>query len=81
DAMACARFERSTRNGEDMHHAQKLLSAAIASVVGKSEERAVASLFVPGGTHAQKGEFAGASDFEVLCWLVVLPESSTERAA
>ncbi len=81
DAMACARFERSTRNGEDMHYAQKLLSAAIASVVGKSEERAVASLFVPGGTHAQKGEFAGASDFEVLCWLVVLPESNTERTA
>ena len=40
-------------------HAQRLLAAAVASVVGKSEERAVASLFTPGGTHALKGEFAG----------------------
>jgi hypothetical protein len=46
----------------------------VASVVGRSEERAVASLFMPGGTHAMKGEFAGANDFEVVAFLVVLPE-------
>jgi hypothetical protein len=45
----------------------------VASVVGKNEERAVASLFIPGGTHAIKGEFAGMNDFEVLAYLVVLP--------
>jgi hypothetical protein len=56
-----------------MRYAQKLLAAAVASVVGKSEERAVASLFSPGGTHAMKGEFAGSSDFEVAAFLVVLP--------
>lgn len=33
----------------------------------------VASLFSPGGTHAMKGEFAGAGDFEVLAFMVVLP--------
>ena len=58
-----------------MRASQKLLSAAVASVVGKSEERAVASLFSPGGTHAMKGEFAGINDFEVLAFLVVLPET------
>ncbi len=58
-------------------HAQKLLAAAVASVVGKSEERAVASLFTPGGTHAMKGEFAGINDFEVVAFLVILPESET----
>ena len=56
-----------------MRHAQNLLAAAVASVVGKNEERAVASLFSPGGTHAMKGEFAGSSDFEVLAFMVVLP--------
>jgi hypothetical protein len=56
-----------------MRHAQKLLASAVASVVGKNEERAVASLFSPGGTHAMKGEFAGTGDFEVLAFLVVLP--------
>lgn len=78
DAGACARFDKTTKHGEDMRHAQKLLSSAIASVVGKNEERAVASLFSPGGTHAIKGEFAGSNDFEVLAFLVVLAEDDAK---
>ena len=58
---------------------QKLLAAAVTSVVGKKEERAVASLFTPGGTHAGKGEFAGMNDFEVVAYLVVLPESGQDE--
>ena len=77
DTGACARFDKATRQGEDMRHAQKLLAAAVASVAGKSEERAVASLFTPGGTHAIKGEFAGSNDFEVVAFMVILPESET----
>lgn len=73
DAEAWSRFERTTKQGEDMTHARKLLSAAVASIIGKKEERAVASLFTPGGTHAMKGEFAGINDFEVVAFLVVLP--------
>jgi hypothetical protein len=76
DAAACARFDKATKQGEDMHAAQRLLAAAVASVVGKNEERAVASLFSPGGTHAIKGEFAGTNDFEVIAWLAVLPEAA-----
>jgi hypothetical protein len=74
DAGASARFDKITRMGEDMRHAQSLLAASVASIVGKSEERAVASLFSPGGTHAIKGEFAGINDFEVVAFLVVMPE-------
>ena len=73
DAAACTSFDKNTKQGEDMRHAQRLLGAAVASVAGKSEERAVASLFSPGGTHAIKGEFAGINDFEVMAYLVVLP--------
>ena len=76
DAAACARFDKATKHGEDMRQAQRLLAAAVASVVGKTEERAVASLFKPGGTHALKGEFAGINDFEVVAALVVLPEAT-----
>ncbi len=75
DAGAYARFDKTTRHGQDMAGTQRLLSAAVASVVGKSEERAVASLFSPGGTHAMKGESAGANDFEVVAWMAILPES------
>jgi hypothetical protein len=74
DAAACARLDKATKQGEDMRHPQRLLAAAVASVVGKTEERAVASLFTPGGTHALKGEFAGSDDFEVVAFLVILPE-------
>ena len=81
DASACARFDRATKHGEDMRHAQKLLSASVASIVGKSEERAVASLFSPGGTHAMKGEFAGSNDFEVLAYMVILPGTGEEETA
>ncbi len=76
DAAACSRFDKATKQGEDMQRAQRLLAAAVASVVGKTEERAVASLFTPGGTHALKGEFAGISDFEVVAFLVILPEAT-----
>ncbi len=81
DAGACARFDKATKQGEDMRAAQRLLAAAVASVVGKNEERAVASLFTPGGTHAMKGEFAGINDFEVVAFLVVLPEDGWMNVA
>ena len=76
DLGACNRFDKMTKQGEDMRSAQKLLAAAVASVAGKNEERAVQSLFSPGGTHAIKGEFAGSNDFEVVAFMAVLPDVS-----
>ncbi|APW46663.1 helicase-related protein [Rhodoferax antarcticus] len=73
DASAGARHDKATKGGEDMRQAQRLLAQAIASIAGKSTERAVASLFTPGGTHARPGEFAGSADFEVVAWLAILP--------
>jgi hypothetical protein len=81
DASAAARYARTTRHFEDMRRAQEQLAAAVASIAGKSEERAVASLFSPGGTHAMKGEFAGMNDFEVQAYLVVLPGTGTGGVA
>jgi len=75
DVGACGRFDKATKQGEDMRPAQRLLAATVASIAGKNQERAVASLFTPGGTHAMKGEFAGINDFEVIAWLAVLPEA------
>jgi len=81
DAGACARFDKTTRRGQDMAAVQKLLAKAVSSVVGKKEERAVASLFTPGGTHAMKGEFQGINDFEVVAFLVVLPDEEPVAAS
>jgi len=77
DVEACARFDKATKQGEDMRYAQRSLATAAGSVVGKTEQRAVASLFTPGGTHALAGEFAGIDDFEVIAFLVILPEAAT----
>ena len=76
DVGACTRFDSSTRGDQDMRVAQRLLAAAVASIVGQSEARAVASLFSPGGTHALESEFAGINDFEVVAFLVVLAAES-----
>ena len=76
DADACARFDKATKQGEDMLSVQRHLAAAVASIAGKNQERAMASLFTPGGTHAMKGEFAGINDFEVLAYLIVVPEAA-----
>lgn len=57
-----------------MRAGQRLLGTAVASVVGKNEERAVASLLTRDGRHARKGEFAGINDFEMVAYFVVLSE-------
>jgi SNF2 family DNA or RNA helicase len=77
DAGAYARFDSDTHDGRDMSGYQKLLASAIHSVVGKKEERAVISLFKPGGTHAVKGEFSGINEYEVVAFLAVLPPASS----
>jgi len=79
DAEACRRFDASTRHGEDMTLAQRLLAAAVGSVAGTGTERAVESLFKPGGTAALPGEFAGVNDFEVVAFLVVLAPGPDDR--
>jgi hypothetical protein len=76
DAGAYRRFDKATRAGRDMEPYRKLLARAVGSLAGKREERAVASLFQMGGTHAIKGEFAGINDFEVVAFLVVLPPTA-----
>jgi hypothetical protein len=73
DIAAYAQFDKATQSGQDMARPQRQLAAAIASIAGKSQERAAASLFQRGGTHALAGEFAGNADFEVVAWLAVLP--------
>ncbi len=73
DADAVQRFDRATKGGSEMGATRELLARAVAAVIGKGEERAVASLFTPGGTHALPGEFAGIDDFEVVTYLVILP--------
>jgi hypothetical protein len=71
-AEAWARFDTETRGGDAMDTWQALLATAIRGVTGKAGERAVESLFTTGGIEGSGGE-SGLDDWEVVCWLAVLP--------
>lgn len=71
DTNAVARMNTRTKNGRDMSHYRALLEKAVESVVGKSEEKGVESLFSRGGTNLTKDSFQGMEDFEVVSYLVV----------
>jgi ribosomal protein L22 len=72
DAEAVSRWARQTKQGEDMQQATSFLAEAVGAIVGKSQERAAASLFSTGGTHGAAGEFLGQDDFEVIAYMVIL---------
>lgn len=72
DEAAWDRMDAATRNGLAMDEWRDLLAAAIAAITGKAEERAVASLFSPGGT-VGGADFAGIDDWEVVAWVAMLP--------
>lgn len=71
DKSAVDRMNSRTKNGRDMSHYRALLESAVASVVGKSEEKGVESLFSRGGTNLTKDSFQGMEDFEVVSYMVV----------
>ena len=73
DPLAQARFDKLTRNGESMAHCRELLAAAVSSIVGRSDERAVATLFSPGGTQPPGATSSSIDDFEVVAFLVIIP--------
>jgi len=83
DSGAIASFNKATKQGRDMKEPQRLLAAAVASIIGKGQERLVASLFSPGGTQVGRNSlaaFSGTTDFEVLAYLVVLPSQEAAPA-
>lgn len=72
DEIAIAAFNRTTRKGSEMQPYQQLLSKAIDSIVGKSQETGVLSLFSRGGTVLASGETQGIEDFEVISYLIIV---------
>lgn len=50
---------------------QFMLEAAITSIIGKTEEKGVESLFSRGGTVLTQDHFKGIEDFEVISYLII----------
>ena len=71
DADAIAQVAAATKDEADMGAYQFMLEAAIASIVGKTEEKGIESLFSRGGTILTQDHFKGIEDFEVVSFLVI----------
>ena len=68
---AVAQFAQQTKEGKEMKHYRSLFAEAVQSIIGKKEERGVASLFERGGTVLTADTFKGMEDFELISYLVV----------
>lgn len=64
-------FNEETKSGKDMRKYSKLLEDSIDNIIGKKEEKGVASLFSKGGTTIQKSLFKGIEDFELISFIVI----------
>lgn len=73
DKDLCSLFNRATKNGKHMEKASRLLEDAIRSVIDEKEEEDIASFFSGGETTFLTGGFTGLDDFELICFLAVLP--------
>ena len=67
-------FNVRTRKGSDMAHYQKLLGAAVESVVGRQQEEGVKSLFSRGGVRLAGAADRSVNDFEVVAFVAVMGE-------
>ena len=71
----CRRFNEETDDGRNMQEISELLSEAINSIIDVKEDSDIDSLFSAGGTSALLSEISGVDDFELICFLVVRPQS------
>lgn len=56
-------FNKETKDGRDMSKYTNLLEESINNIIGKKEEKGLASLFRKGGTSLQKTMLNGTEDF------------------
>lgn len=68
-AITC--FNQKTHHGKDMQCYRKQLAIAIDSIVGKSQEQGIQSLFNRGGTVLKPDESQHIDDFEVVSYVVL----------
>lgn len=71
DEAAVASLNDATKGGKDMGAYQFMLEAAIQSIIGKTEEKGIESLFSRGGTSLTQDHFSGLEDFEVVSYLII----------
>ena len=72
DKGAHANLANITKDGKDMGAYQFMLERAISSIINKTEEKGIESLFSRGGTVLTKDNFSGIEDFEVVSYMIIV---------
>lgn len=75
DERLCDVYNNLTRNGKDMKHASDLLKAAVSGIVEQSEQSAQDLFLSSGLSSFLDPAIEGLNDFELVCFLAVLPGS------
>ncbi len=77
----CRLFNEQTQDGNDMGQQSALLSTAIRSMIEVKEEKDIDSLFSGGRTTALVGTIAGLDDFELIAFLVVQAQETSNTSS
>ncbi|MBL1404836.1 MAG: DEAD/DEAH box helicase [Rhizobiales bacterium] len=80
DSKSIEALNEKTKNGKDMGAYQYMLECAMQSIVGKTEEKGLESLFSRGGTVLTQDHFSGLEDFEVISYLIIKEPKEGETA-
>ncbi|MCR3907101.1 MAG: helicase, partial [Tenericutes bacterium] len=64
-------FYNETDKGKNMKKYSNLLEESITSIIGKKEEKGIASLFSKGGISIQKDALSNTEDFELISFLII----------
>lgn len=73
----CRIFNEQAKDGRDMRKYSKLLRNAVASIIQVKEESDIDSFFNPGETTALKNSVFGLDDFELISFLVIMDDKSS----
>lgn len=73
DKALCKAFNRETKNGRDMRRQAKLLRDAVGSIIDAKAESDIDSFFGGGTTSFLENDVEGLDDFELVCFLAVMP--------
>jgi SNF2 family DNA or RNA helicase len=64
-------FKKETKQGKTMNTYIELLETAVQEILGKNEEKGIASLFTAGGTASLNDDLRSLDDFELISYLVI----------
>lgn len=76
DDKACRTYNRMTRNGKDMSRASRLLQEAVSGIVQTDSQSAADGFLATGMADFLAPTIQGLDDFELICFLVILPRKT-----